>query len=275
MVNIREGKDVKGGFAFKAWVYFLCVSFLFLASGFHTVIAEAKEMGRPLGEIVSRGEVKFESRRGVWKNVELSQFPIFSGMRIKTEKGASLITLEGNRLIEVKENSLLSFDRSDQVQLTQGTIDFRLPSTTELNFKVGDLTVIQSKSLEASENPSAASSKSEAAIGSISVHSNGAVTVKSLQGSLSVLNQKRVLASLSSKETVTLPSVTVKAPSKVMVAQASEKTTDPAESSKFLGVPTWVWIATGMALGVAVVAVIGVTATGGGGGGGATVPVCP
>jgi hypothetical protein len=272
MFNIREGKDMKRGFAFKVWVFFLCVSFLLLASGFHTMIVEAKEIGRPLGEMVSRGEVKFESRKAVWKNVELSQFPIFSGMRIKIEKGASLITLEGNRLIEVKENSLLSFDRSDQIQLTEGTIDFRLPSTTELSFKVGDMTVIQSKSLEASKNPSAASSKSEATIGSISVHSNGAVTVRSFQGSLSVLNQKRVLASLSSKDAVTLPSVTVKTPPKVMVAQASEKTTDPAKSSKFLGVPTWVWIATGMALGVAVVAVIGITATGGGGDGTA---VCP
>jgi len=63
---------MKRGFAFKAWVYFLCVSFLLLANGFHTMIAEAKEMGRPLGEMVSRGEVKLESRKSVWKSVELS-----------------------------------------------------------------------------------------------------------------------------------------------------------------------------------------------------------
>ena len=72
------------GFAFKAWVYFLCVSFLLLANGFHTMMAEAKEMGRPLGEMVSKGDVKFESKKAVWKNVELSQFPIFPGARIKT-----------------------------------------------------------------------------------------------------------------------------------------------------------------------------------------------
>ncbi len=268
---------MKRGFAFRAWVYLLCVSFLLLANGFHTVIAEAKEMGRPLGEMVSRGEVKFESRSSVWKNVELSQFPIFSGMRIKTGKGASLITLEGNRRIEVKENSLLSFDRNDQIQLAEGTIDFRLPSTTELSFKVGDLTVIQSKSLEASKNPSAASSKSEATIGSISVHSNGAVTVKSFQGSLSVLNQELlVLAALSSKDTVTLPSVTVKAPPKVMVAQAGDKTSDPeSESWKFLGIGTWGWVAIIGGVGVAAVA-IGLASGGGGGGGSrAVVPVCP
>jgi hypothetical protein len=275
MFNIREGKRMKRGFAFKAWVYFLCVSFLLLAIGFHTMVAESKEMGRPLGEMVSRGEVKFESRKSVWKNVELSQFPIFPGVRIKTEKGASLIMLEGNRQIEVGENSLFSFDRNDQMQLTQGTVDFRLPSTAELSFKVGGLTVIQSKSLQASRNPSAVSPKNEATIGSISVHSNGAVTVKSLQGSLSVLNQERVvLAALSSKDTVTLPSVTVKVPPKVMMAQASEKTREPAESSKFLGVSTWVWTTTISGVGLATIIVIAAT-SGGGAGGGTVVVVCP
>ena len=260
---------MKRGFAFKVWVYLLCVSFLLLASGFHTMIAEAKEMGRPLGEMVSRGEVKFESRQTVWKNVELSQFPIFPGVRIKTEKGASLISLEGNRQIEVGENSLLSFDRNDQLHLAQGAIHFRLPSTAALSFKVGDLTVIQSKSLQASKNPAAVSPKNEATIGSISVHSNGAVTIKSLQGSLSVLSQERVvLASLSSKDTVTLPSVTVKAPPKVMVAQAGETTATGAEAEQweFLGLTTWWWVA--IVTGVVVAAVVIAVAAGGGGGGG-------
>jgi len=271
---------MKKGFAFKAWVYLLCLSFLLLASGFHAMVAEAKEMGRPLGEMVSRGEVKFESRNAVWKNVELSQFPIFPGVRIKTGKGASLITLEGNRQIEVGENSLLSFDRNDHMDLTQGAIHFRLPVTAELSVKVGELTVIPSKSLQASKTPLAISPKSEATIGSISVHSNGAVTIESLQGSLSVLNQERiVLAALSSKDTVTLPSVTVKGPPKVMVAQAGDKTSDPGtESWSFLGIGTWGWVA--IVTGVIVVAAVVAVAAGGGGGGGGgggvvAVPVCP
>ena len=277
ILNIREGRLMKRGFAFRAWVYFLCMSFLLLASGFHTMIAEAAQMGRPLGEMVSRGEVKFESRESVWKNVEPSQFPVFPGVGIKTGKGVSLMTLEGNRQIEVGENSLLSFDRNDQMNLTQGTINFRLPPAAELSFKVGNLTVIRSRSLQASKGPIAVSPKDEATIGSIFIHSNGAVTVKSLQGSLSVINQEHVvLAALSSKDTVTLPSVTVKTPPKVMVAQAGKKANDPEpESRKFLGLPTWVWVATGMVLGVAVVAVVGVTTTGGGGGGGAVTVVCP
>ncbi len=236
------------------------------------MVAETKEVGRPLGEMVSIGEVKFESKKMAWKNVELSQFPIFPGMRIKTGKGASLVTLEGNRQIEVRENSLLSFDRSDQIRLTEGTIDFRLPWTGELSFKVTDLTVIQSKSLQASKNPSAVSQENEATIGSIWVHSNGAVTVKSLQGSLFVLNQERVvLASLSSKDTVTLPSAAVTVPPKVMVAKAGEKTNDPEpESSKFLGISTWIWIASISVAGIAAIAVIAATR-----GGRATTAVCP
>ncbi len=263
-------------FAFKAWVYLLCVSFLLLTSGLHTMVAEAEEVGRPLGEMVSIGEVKFESKKMVWKNVELSQFPIFSGMRIKTGKGASLITLEGHRQIDVRNNSLLSFDRSDQVQLTEGTIDFRLPWTAELSFEVADLTVIQSKSFQASKKPLPISPKSEVTIGSILVHSNGAVTVKCLQGSLSVLNRGRVvLASLSSKDTVIFPSDPVKAPQKVMVAQTGKKSSasDP-ESSKFLGISTWVWIAIGCAV-VAATSITVAQVAEGGGGGGAAAPVCP
>ncbi len=57
------------------------------------MVAEAKEIGRPVGEMVSRGEVKFESRESVWKNVEPSHFPIFQGAKIKTKKGGSIVTL--------------------------------------------------------------------------------------------------------------------------------------------------------------------------------------
>ena len=279
-LNIRrEGKSMKRGFAFKALVYLLCVSFLLLANGFHTMIAEAKEMGRPLGEMVSRGEVKFESRETVWKNVEPSQFPIFQGVRIKTEKGASLITLENNSQIEVGQNSLLSFDRNDQMHLAQGTIDFRLPSAAELSLKVGALTVIKSKPLQASKSPSIVSPNSEATIGSISVHSNGAVTVKSLQGSLSILNQERVvLAALSPKDAVTLPSAAAIGPPKVMVAQAGDTVASGAEAERweFLGLTTWWWVAI---LGVVVVTAVAIPVAagggGGGGGGGALLVRCP
>jgi hypothetical protein len=68
---------MKNGRYQKAFVYFLSVSFLLMMNGFPGAIAQAKEIGLPIGEMVSRGEVKFEVRDKVWKNVDLSHFPIF------------------------------------------------------------------------------------------------------------------------------------------------------------------------------------------------------
>jgi len=246
---------MKIGFALKAWVYFLCVSFLLLASGFHTMVAEAKEINPPLGDMLSPGDAMFESTGAVWKNVEVFEFPIFPGVKIKTIESPSLVTLQGNRQIDVGKNSLFSFDRNDQMQLLQGNIEFRLPLTTELSFKVGELT--------------ATSDPADVTIGSIWVHSNGAVTIKCIQGSLSVLNQERVvLAKLSSNDTVTFPSGTVKVP-KVMVAQADN---DDDEARRLLGIPWWIWAAGGVVIAAAVITVV---ATSGGGHGGSHGPVCP
>ena len=246
---------MKIGFALKAWVYFLCVSFLLLASGFHTMVAEAKEINPPLGDMLSPGDAMFESTGAVWKNVEVFEFPIFPGVKIKTIESPSLVTLQDNRQIDVGKNSLFSFDRNDQMQLLQGNIEFRLPLTTELSFKMGELT--------------ATSDPADVTIGSIWVHSNGAVTIKCIQGSLSVLNQERVvLAKLSSNDTVTFPSGTVKVP-KVMVAQADN---DDDEARRLLGIPWWIWAAGGVVIAAAVITVV---ATSGGGHGGSHGPVCP
>jgi hypothetical protein len=75
--------------------------------------------------------------------------------------------------------------------------------------------------------------------------------VKSIQGSLSVVNPEHVvLAALSSKDTVTIPSVTADSPSKVMVAQAGQTGGGSSSSSsggEFLGLDTgtWLWIGAG------------------------------
>lgn len=263
-------------FACRTFIYFLCISFLLLTNGFHTMIAEAKGIDRPMGEMISRGEVKFESRENVWKDVEPSQFPIFQGVKIKTGKGASIVTLTNDSQIEVGQNSLLSFDRSDQMHLTQGTIDFRSPSTAELSFKVGNLTVIKYGSLQASKNTAEVSQNSEETIGSIFVHPNGSITVKSIRGSLSIVNQEHVvLAALSSKDTVTIPSVVAKSPSKVMVAQTGDTKTGGAETENWelWGISTWGWIGIIAGLG-AVGGIIGGTAGHHGGGGHGFLPIC-
>ena len=230
----------------KPFIYFLCISFLLLTNGFHTMVAEAKEIGRPIGEMVSKGEVKFEARDKVWKMVDPSHFPIFQGVKIKTEKGTSILALADNCQIEVGQNSLLTFDQSDRLHLVQGSIDFRIPATAAMEFKVGALLVIPSHSLQASKSPSAVLPKIEEAIGSILIHSNGAVTVKSIKGSLSILSEDRVvLAALSPKDTVTLPSVIVKTPSRTMIAQAGE-TGKEAEKKEERSYEVWYWVGGGI-----------------------------
>jgi hypothetical protein len=257
-------------FVCRTFVYFLCISFLLLTNGFHMMIAQGREIDRPIGEMFSKGEVKFESRENVWKKVESSNFPVFQGVKIKTQKSVAAIALENNSQMDVGENSLFSFDQNEWLHLYQGQINFRISPTAELNFKVGNLIITKSRPLQASKGPIAAP-KNEETIGSISIHSNGSATIRSVQGHLSILGQDRtVLASLSPRDSVTIPSITVKSPAKVMVAQAGE-TAKIEEDSKVLGIPTWGWVGI---LGVNAITGIVIGVSAGRGGDSDFLPIC-
>jgi hypothetical protein len=235
-MNTIRSDDMKKGMNFKTFVYFLSISFLLLTNGFPRIVAEAAERSIPIGEMVSKGEVNFEARENVWKKVEPFHFPIFQGVKIKTEKGMAAISLGNNSQIEVGQNSLFSFDQMDWVRLYQGQINFRISPSAELNFKIGNLLVTKSRSLQASKGPIVASPKNEEAIGSISIHSNGSATVKSIQGQFFITDiDHHVLASLSSNEYVTIPSITVKSPSRALVAQVGGPTTGLPEGGKVTG----------------------------------------
>ena len=122
-----------------------------------------------------------------------------------------------------------------------------VPAAVAMEFKIGNIFVLPSRSLHASKSPSVPLPKIEEAIGSILIHANGAVTVKSLRGSLSILSQDRVLlAALSNRDSVTIPSVTVKNPSRVMVAQAAE-TAREVEDKEKRREEAWWWIGGGLA----------------------------
>jgi hypothetical protein len=240
---------MKKRLAGRAFIYFLCVSFLLMMNGF-PIGAEAKEKGIPIGEMVAKGEVKYEARENAWKEVESFHFPIFEGTKFKTEKGAAIITLSNNSQVEVGQSSLFSFDQNDRFILSKGNIEFRIPPSSEINFKAGNLSIMKSRALQAAKNPSVSPTKDEDTMGSISVHSNGSVTVKNIQGRLSILNQDRVvLAALSSKDSITIPSITTVAPSKVMVAQPAPPVSDPPRtenSEGFLGLSTGAWAGIGV-----------------------------
>ena len=211
------------GTANKVLIYFIFFNFLALSTGFPMVLCNAAAKGFPIGEMVSKGEVKFETRDNVWKNVENSHFPVLKGVKIKTEKGVAAIALANNNQIEMGQNSVISFEQTDRLNFSQGRIDFRTPAAAELNLRVGGLIVTSSRPLQAAKDPVPGVPMIGETIGSLSRSPDGALTVKNHQGSLYILNQERVvLASLSSRESVTLPSVTVKTPPRVMVAQVGE-----------------------------------------------------
>jgi hypothetical protein len=242
-------------FLYEKFIYFLCFSFLFSVSGFPRMVSEAKEIAFPIGQVVAKGGVKYEAKEKVWKNIESSHFPIFQKGKIKTEKGQGIITLANNCQIEIDQYTGLSFDQVDKLLLSQGKVTFRIPSETEMTFKVGSLSVTKSRVLQAAKKPTVVFPKGEETIGSISLHSNGSVTVKSVQGSLSILNEDRVLlAALSSRDSITIPSAMASGKSTTMVAQAGEikevkgeRKNAGDEEWEYLGLNAIEWIAVGYA----------------------------
>ena len=257
----------------KVFIYFLCGSFFLMMNGFPEMAAEAKEKLLFIVEMVSKGEVKFEARENVWKGVESSHFPIFQGTKIKIEKGAAFLTLSNSIQIQVSPNSLFFFDQNDRFVLSQGSIEFHIPSASEINFMIGNLFILKSQTLQATKGPSVLLPSQEETIGSISIHTNSNVTVKCIQGKLTIMGQDRVvLAALSAKDSVAIPSITVGRKPPVMVAQVGETITDTGTGT-ILGLSTTTLLIAGIA-GVALIGgiVLGFSGTGGGGEGG---PICP
>jgi hypothetical protein len=238
MIGGRRNKGNRGlqarGTAYKASIYFLYLSLLLLTNGVPGIVAGTKEKSLPIGEMVSRGEVRFEMKENVWKSVEPMHFPVFKGVKIKTEEGVSVIALANRSRIEVGQRSMISFKQDDQLSLFQGGFNFRIPPSAEVSFKIGSLTIMKSRHLQAAKDGNVASAKSEETIGSMSMHSNGSLTVKTVQGELSILDQEYiVLASLPQKETLTIPSAIVSGKQRVMIAQAG----DPEELREEMSVP--------------------------------------
>ena len=251
-----------GGVVYRSFVCFLCVAFLLLTGGFPGIAAEAKEKGLPIGEMISSGDVRFEARENVWQKVERFHFPIFEGVRIKTEKGQALLVLAKDRQIEVGQNSLFSLQHDEQFHLLQGSISFRIPSGGEMSFRAGNLLIGKSPSLHAAKT-ALVSHESRETVGSIALHANGALTVTSIRGPLSIHNQNHVvLAALSRGESVTIPSVTASGKQGVMVAQVGDYPTGEAATEEFLGLSGTTWMVIGLATVVVAGVVIAVVASG-------------
>jgi hypothetical protein len=86
---------------------------------------------------------------------------------------------------------------------------------------VGNVSILNSRALQATKGLSSALPAEETA-GTISVNANGSATVKSVKGKITLMNKEHVvLAALSSKDSITIPSTTVGG-KPVMVAQVGE-----------------------------------------------------
>jgi hypothetical protein len=255
--------ETNRGLACRALVYFVCVSFLLIIFGFHGMVAQANEM--PIGQMFSNGDVKFEAKENFWKKVD-APLPIFQGMKIKTEKGTAAIALSERAQIEIGQNTLFLFAGKDRLNLIRGHIHFRIEPNSTLKFKVGKLWVVKSHPLQTARDTSMISQKNQGAMGSITVHSTGAVTVSSIQGPLYVINDDHtVLSALSTKESVTFPSTAARSQSNMRVVSNGKteelrKELEEAPSERpgeFSGVDAWKWVGQepwgGFALGVALV----------------------
>jgi hypothetical protein len=261
---------------FKVFVYFLSISFLLLMNEFPRMVSEANQETIPVAQMVSRGGVKFEVSKNSWEKVE-TPFPVFEGMKIRTEKGEAVLALSEKTRIEIGSDSLFYFDQRDQFNLLEGKVSFRIQPDVPLRFRVGNLWISKSYPLQSAKGSSVALTKDKEFAGSILTHIKGSVTVKSTQGPLHVTSQDGVvLASLSTGEAITLPSVVVspKSPTPTMTANAEPKWTEgPVEEKGFLGLSTWAWV--GIGVGVAAIAGIVIGVSSGGGGGDNEAPACP
>lgn len=262
---------------------FLCLSVFLMWAGVPGLIPAATEINTPIGQMISKGVVKFEARGNVWKSVESSLFPIFRGAKMRTEKGMATITLSNDSQIEVGPKSLFSFDQNGRFILAQGNIEFRIPPGSEMNLEAGGLFILRCRPLQVTTSPSIPSEVDEGANGLISVLPNGAVTVKSTEGKVTVVRKDRVvLAAISAKETVTIPPMNAGGKEKIIVAQVAEK--DPAapaaspeseatETKEFLGLSTSALV--GVGAGTAGLIGLGVWGVSSTSGGPDTIPICP
>ena len=205
----------------KAFLCLLCTVLFLMGSGVQGLGSAAKEKNLPIGEMVWRGDVTVEVRENRWIRVEGTAFPIFKGLKVKTGNGAATVSLSNQCHIEVPPNSLIAFPRLDQVTLLKGEVNFRVPTTSRSQLTVGSLSVVRSPSLQASKSNAPVYQKMEESVGTASLSSGGALTVKTERGKLFVIDQDRnVVATISSKEAVRIPPAQVLGKERVMVAQA-------------------------------------------------------
>lgn len=261
-------------FHLKFFTCFLCLLHIFVWGGILPTLSWGKDRNPPIGEIIVRGEVQYEVKENSWKNIEFSYFPLFAGMKIKTQKGLANIFFKDHANVELNKDSSLFIADIDNLRLLKGRIDFRIPAQANLRLHLGKLIVQKGSFRQAAKGIYPAG---EEVLGTITLHAHGAVTINNMKGNISVLDQnQRVLAVLSPKDSLTIPTILTNKPAEekiapVKIAQVGEEE-KAAEPEKYVGISVKAWGIIGLAALGATGALI---AAGGGGGGGGGAPACP
>jgi len=165
-----------------------------------------KEMSFPIGRMISQGNVRMEVKEKIWRTVESPYAPVLKGNKIKVEQGTATISLSNNSLIEVRPNSLLSFEQEAQLNLLEGGIHFKIPSTAQMTFKIGALSVTKPYPLISQKGTAKALTGEEETHGSLFLFPDGSLGVRSVHGSLLILDhENRVLTTPPSNEPITIP----------------------------------------------------------------------
>ena len=151
-----------------------------------------------------------------------------------------MVTLRNSCHLEIAQNSVISFEQPHQMHLMQGTVNFRIPSGQEMTIKVRNVEVTKPRIQQASRGTGTIPARSEDTVGSVTLHSNGSVTIRNLQGSLSIFDQDRIfLAALANKESITIPSITASGKLGTRVAQAGEIKEEENRDRKRAGALLW------------------------------------
>ena len=165
-----------------------------------------REIDFPIGTVISQGNVKMEVKDKVWRTLESPYSPILKGKKIKIENGTARISLSNNSLIEVSPNSLLSFEHEGQLNLLEGGIHFKIPAMAQMNFKIGALSMTKPHPLTTQKGLTTALIREEETEGFLFFHPDGSLRVRSVQGSLLILDhENRVLTTASSNKPITIP----------------------------------------------------------------------
>jgi len=202
--GVRSSKKQRG--LVSAGLISVCILLFVLPKTFGVEQEGGREMGFPIGVVISQGNVKMEVKGKVWRAVESPYSPILKGKNIKVETGAATISLSNNSLIEVSQNSLLSFEQEGQLTLLEGGVHFRIPAAARMNFRIGALSVTKPYPRSTQKGLPAALIKEEETRGSLFLLPEGSLRVRSIQGSLSILDHdNRLLTTTSSNEPITIP----------------------------------------------------------------------